>query len=1034
MKLKNIIFLSFLFIFIFMVFGCKKKDPTKTQPKEESEKTMTEILIVSYYDEGILTSKERYTKETFSLPAPTKEGSNFLGWFLDSEFNTKFNESELDNYFKLGRIDLYASWEQIRNNYVLSAYGKLGNDYVPNPAFTWDNPYNDQTFIIKLFKNGEEIVNEETNNLYYLAPLLDYNTNYKFYFEGKDSNNFKELEFKTIANKDYANKEIVIDNPFMDNCVIQRDQIINLTGIGPEAKLIITKFGSELHFGVAGEDGRFDVEIPAHYASFDPIDITFGIGLENQVTLTNVLIGDVYFFSGQSNMQWPTMSSDFLFDDVTRAKNANVRFFTQNVVTSTEPLEYATNARWFACDDSNYAQYSAICFMTGALLGEKLKEEYVPLGILSAYQGDTNIANWMSQDYYTGSVSTKYLHYNAMVYPLRHTKIKGVVWYQGCNNSAAGGDYYELLLKLFANYRDLFDNETLPFYVIGLACYDGDSGNNYDFSYVRESQAKACEADSNAYFISTCDDGDPTFIHPKHKRYIALRVMKSILSTQYERAYLPAGPTYKSHTVNGNKVIIEFDYADGLYASSGITNLYLAGSDGKYYLAYAYIEGTKLVASSSKVSAPVYIKYGFGKSPFVNIFNKDDFSMVPFRTDDHNIDIDLLEYNDISKYTFHPDGSKMNISYDTNGLKITKTGDGKTYGSVRLDKWGMISYGASGFRFSVIGQNSKATIAFRAIEGPTFEVWGYSIVDNFTGLKTFEIGLNDFKCILNKNDNKFNTQNISYIEIMVEKSGEASFIVNEARFIQVERTKPRDFTIDTVTFNGDNAVVSLNKALFGDSYSIKVSDKKDFSNILFEDRKDDTVFTFDVSNYTKGIPYYIKATAYNELGEVNSLNDGFVFYINDENTLIINNFDYDNQAQLDSYIASNMKVHSALNCILLDDQSIKIESNGGGWQNFIFVIETGSNAGKNKLQFDADFTNYKGTVVLEIVDPSWQIFVYNLDLSVQKSGTFTIDLENYISKDTKKPFNGEKLMWVSFNFNDTTGNGYILFDNCKLIK
>ena len=288
--------------------------------------------------------------------------------------------------------------------------------------------------------------------------------------------------------------------------------------------------------------------------------------------------------------------------------------------------------------------------MTGSFLGEYLKDQNVPVGILSAYQGDTNIANWMSKDYYTGKVSTKHLHYNAMVHPLRHATVKGVVWYQGCNNSAAGGDYKELLKAYFANYRDLFDDEDLPFYVIGLACYDGDSGNNYDFSYVRESQAKACAEDENAYYISSCDDGDPTFIHPTAKRYIAQRVAKSIMSSLYGFSFLAEGPSYKSHTVSGNTVTIELNNADGLKSDGAIHNLLLAGEDGKYYEAEAKIVKQTIVASSDKVANPVYIKYGFGKSPFVNIYNKDGFSMVPFRTDEYNKNIDLLDYNSLKLF------------------------------------------------------------------------------------------------------------------------------------------------------------------------------------------------------------------------------------------------------------------------------------------------------------------------------------------------------------------------------------------------
>ena len=1026
----NKIYTIFLGIMLFLGLCFLSSCNNNKEPEGNSE------LFISYYDDGVMIQRKKYTKDNFSLLVlDEKEGYDFIGWFLDENLVTKFDESKLDEYFKNEKMSLYSCWELTKNNFVIEMKGLIGDKSVINPAFTWDNTYNDNAFVISVMKGEEEVVNKEVKDSYYICEALEYNTSYKFTIKGKDSNNSKEVSFTTVEDNNYnTNTAIVLNDPFMNNMVIQREEIINLSGVGPENMLIAVKFGEKMYFGISDVDGKFDVEIEPQTASFDPIEIEVGVGLENNTAISNVLIGDVFFFSGQSNMQWPTNSSDFNINDIQKAKDNNVRYFVQNVVTSSDPVEHTTNGRWFSISGTNYSQYSAICTMGGAFLSEYLKDQNVPVGILSAYQGNTNIANWMSKEYYTGSTSTKHLHYNAMVHPLRHAKVKAVVWYQGCNNSAAGGDYKDLLLNYFANYRDLFNDENLPFYVIGLACYDGDSGNNYDFSYVRESQAMACDLDDNAYYISTCDDGDPTFIHPTAKRYIAQRVAKSIMSSLYGYSYLAEGPSYKSHTVDGNKVTITFNNANGLRNDGEIKNLYLAGEDGKYYEATAKIVGETVVASCDKVSKPVYIKYGFGKSPFVNIFNKDGYSMVPFRTDKYNLNIDLLDYNDINNYGFHLDGSKMDISYVENGLKIVKANDGMNFGSIRLDKWGMIGYQAAGFRLVVTGTNSGAKITFRAVEGPSYETWGYTIVDNFEGNKVFEVPVSEFKATLNKSDNIFNTQCISYIEIVVEKAGSCELTINEARFVEVERSKPTEFTIDNISFDGNKATVTLNKSLFVNEYTILVSrSSSDYSNPVFTETKDSTTFSFDVSTYEKGVPYYVRAIAKNELGETVCSNDSFLFYVQSDDSLIISNFDYETQAELDSYISSNMKVHEGLNCVL-QDHSLKIESTGAGWQNFIFVIETGANAGMNKLVFDADFTNYKGTVVLELVTAEWQIYSYTLDLNTQKDGTFTINLSDYYNKTSSKNFNNEKLMWISFNFSDNQGNGYILFDDCKLTK
>ena len=205
-------------------------------------------------------------------------------------------------------------------------------------------------------------------------------------------------------------------------------------------------------------------------------------------------------------MQWPTMNSDFEPNDISNAKTSDVRFFCQDVVTSTTPLENVKNGRWFVADGSNHQYFSAIAFMSGAMLGTALKNE-VPIGIVTAYQGDTNIANWMSDEYYQGTCSTKYLHYNAMVYPLRATKLSGVVWYQGCNNSAAGGDYKELLLKkAMENTKMLSSDVSAGFDPLFAYVNDAKNaaylGSGIVFNKYTGSRGKSGSNDSNPEYIA----------------------------------------------------------------------------------------------------------------------------------------------------------------------------------------------------------------------------------------------------------------------------------------------------------------------------------------------------------------------------------------------------------------------------------------------------------------------------------------------------------------------------------------------------
>ena len=668
------------------------------------------------------------------------------------------------------------------NDFNISIIGKMDDNLcVLNPTFKWD--YESPSFNVCLFENNNIILKDITStNIFKVNKLLKPNSEYSLIVEDISNKTKSNITFKTIPDYENNIKDITLFHPFGNNMIMQRNTINHVSGYGPINELITLTINNESYYSISNETGFFEITIPPKKETFISTTICVSNGIDKHTTISNVLFGDVYLFAGQSNMQWTTLDSDYEKDDIEKLKKSNIRFFAQDVTTSKVKLDYCTNGRWFIPDDYNCMYFSAIATMTGAFLGDELKND-TPIGIITACQGDTNIVNWMGEDFYDGIISTKHLHYNAMVYPLRYASLNGVVWYQGCNNSSQGISYKDLLLNFFKNYRKLFNKKDLIFFVIGLACFDGDDGNNFDFSYVRESQALACKEDKYSYFISTCDNGDPTYIHPKRKRYISERVAKSIEATYYQRDYLKEGPSYKKHIVDKNRVIVELNSSKGLYSIGDINNTYLAGLGGKYHSAKTVIENDRLIISSDKVQNPVYIKYGFKKSPFVNIFNKDGYAITPFRTDKYGINIDQFEYDDTSSYYFHKDGSKMTIKINGDNLDIYKENDGKTFGSIRLDKWGAIVYNPSGFEFKVKGTCSNAQISFRMIEGETFDIWGYSIKDDFNCEKTFNFNIKDLTLINGNPLNKFDPQKIIYVEIMVETSQSASFSLCGARFI-----------------------------------------------------------------------------------------------------------------------------------------------------------------------------------------------------------------------------------------------------------
>ena len=1033
--MKSKILMIFVALFLlFIAVGCGENNPPVVEK--------TTVVFVTYTEEKFeYKVADASEVDNLVIPEVTKEGFKFGGWYFDAQFKTEFSLDALKEKLNNATIKIYAQWDRIMEKGAIIVHGMVEDKVVINPVFEWDNSLGDSEFALLLVDDEDNTIvnfNVDTNR-YELIKNLDYGKKYSLTVTGLDSNVVGSIEFETMTGNEsvnLTNATISVCEPYKSYMVLQRRVENEVYGTTFANVLVMLEFHDEIYYTVSNANGEYKFVLPEMEADTSSSDFEIRILRNKKLTLTDVLVGDVYLVSGQSNVQWPLKDSDYQPTDVDKAMNADVRFFSMSTNTSTEPLDTTKNGKWFKVSksDSGYKHYSAVAFMVGSMLGEALDSKHVPIGIICAAQGDTNIVNWMSKDYYNGSISTKNLHYNGMIYPLQHAKFTGVVWYQGCNNSAAGSAYKDLLLTLFANWRELFDNEELPFYIVQLPVYDGDDGNNYDFSYVRESQYLATREDDNAYLIASCDGGDPTFIHPTEKRYICERVTKSILSTIYGYDYAPESPTYNSHVVEGNKVIISVNNGEGLAAKGEIVGFKLAGADGKYYDASAKIENGKIVVTSTHVANPVYIKYGFSKSPFLNIYNKDGYLMSPFRTDTYNRNIDLLDYSDEPNYKLHQDGSKMEYKVVTVngevGTEIKKLADGKTFGSLQLDKWGAIGYNELGMKISVIGTNSGAKVSFRFVEG-SYEIWAYSFVDDFVGKKEFEFATSELKCVYNKVDNVVDYQKVINIEVTVEAPGAATITVLEAKFIDVERTKPTNFIINEGKEDGSNYVISYSSAAFAESYHVIVSrDGINFTNPVYEVETDKTSVTFDVSSYEKGKPYYVKVVAKNELGETEAKNNGFVFTLKDENKLIINNFDYLDDESLQTYVNVNMKVHAGLS-VALDPKGIKITSAGQGWQNFIFVVENGVNKGYNTLSFYMDVTDYQGSVVIQLVDASYNIFQLTLDTSTVKDGVFELPLDTFLKSGEK--FDGRNLIWFSFNFSDSKG-GTIYFDDLQLLK
>jgi len=230
-----------------------------------------------------------------------------------------------------------------------------------------------------------------------------------------------------------------------------------------------------------------------------------------------------------------------------------------------------------------------------------------------------------------GNSNTAHILYNSMIHPLAPAALRGVIWYQGESNAAKPRPYRDLFPLLIGDWRRTFEQAQLPFFYVELANYTPvqrfpvESG----WAELREAQAVALQLPHTG-MASAIDIGDASDIHPKNKQDVGKRLAFAALAQEYSQPVIPSGPRYKSHTIDGDTVRIEFDYADDLQAKGGLKGFAVAGTDGKFEWADATIDGKTVVIRAHQ---PVAVRYAWANNPIGNLYNSAGLPAMPFRTD-----------------------------------------------------------------------------------------------------------------------------------------------------------------------------------------------------------------------------------------------------------------------------------------------------------------------------------------------------------------------------------------------------------------
>lgn len=464
-------------------------------------------------------------------------------------------------------------------------------------------------------------------------------------------------------------KSLEIPSAIGDNMVLQQNSTVNIWGYAkPKAKVSVACdwIAGKPVSVKADAEGVWIVPVAVPAASFDPHTVTIKCGKE-VVTLSNILFGEVWLCSGQSNMEWPVRKTLDMKKDLEGKMNTNIRLLcTGRIAKETPqrdiPVQEGKNTKWAVCNPKDLAEFSAVGYGFGKELQETLG---VPVGLVDASYGGTYIEGWMKKEVIDADPKvakdcTKIKHkvwrgkeshlYNANIYPIRHNSFAGVIWYQGCANVSSSPRGYAHALEVLVNsWREEFENPTMPFYIVQLVphTYGGIKG-----AQLRESQEKAAKKIEHCEVIGTLDQLDiPGDIHPRYKGAIAHRLAQTALGEHYGKSVgVYRNPAYKSMSIEGNSIRISLNNVPTTLTAEGRINGFQIGvTDPKnekklvFCLAEAKLDGKQIVVTAEGVTAPKAVRYCFNED-VGNVFSAEGLPLLPFRTDKNNSSLSAKPY------------------------------------------------------------------------------------------------------------------------------------------------------------------------------------------------------------------------------------------------------------------------------------------------------------------------------------------------------------------------------------------------------
>lgn len=452
--------------------------------------------------------------------------------------------------------------------------------------------------------------------------------------------------------------KVTIPSIISNNMVLQQQTKVNIWGkANPGEKISLeSSWTQKIYSTVANESGKWKIQIKTPEACRNQ---WIEIKGENQIRIQNILIGEVWLCTGQSNMEFPVAHNPKekwktgIINEEQEMKDATfneIRLFHVEHQLAPEGEKEDCEGEWVVCNPENLKDFSAIGFIFGRKLYKTLN---VPVGLIQSTWGGTHAESWTSMNVMKNNplyedVLKQYAPenlkrkkdvakvpstlWNGMIAPILGYTVKGNIWYQGESNSVRYEKYAQVFTNLINDWRKQWEQPNMPFYFMQIAPhYKQPAG-------IREAQLQVWQNNKlkNIGMAVVTDACDSTDIHPRMKQQAGERLAAWALAKQYQQKVAYSGPVYKKMKIKGNQLILTFDYAkNGLTTpqQSPVNGFYIAGNDRIFYPAKAEIQQNKIVLTAPEVSHPVAARYGFGTFFRVNLYNKEGLPAVPFRTD-----------------------------------------------------------------------------------------------------------------------------------------------------------------------------------------------------------------------------------------------------------------------------------------------------------------------------------------------------------------------------------------------------------------